>query len=126
MYDAVAEKRIAGAALDVYAREPYEPIDPGRDLRKLSAVILLPHVGSNTADANRGMAERALANIRLAEAGDFAAMDLLNPEVLERRSRAVVAQGFGPATAREPILSCAWAGLLISCSTYGDWFQRCM
>jgi phosphoglycerate dehydrogenase-like enzyme len=56
-------------------------------LRKLSAVILLPHVGSNTADANRGMAERALANIRLAEAGDFSAMDLLNPEVLERRSR---------------------------------------
>ena len=87
LYDAVADKRIAGAALDVYAREPYEPVDPGRDLRKLSAVILLPHVGSNTADANRGMAERALGNIRLAEAGDFAAMDLLNPEVLERRSR---------------------------------------
>ena len=87
LYDAVADKRIAGAALDVYAREPYEPVDPGRDLRKLSAVILLPHVGSNTADANRGMAERALANIRLAEAGDFGAMDLLNPEVLERRSK---------------------------------------
>jgi len=62
------------------------PVNPGRDLRTLSDVILLPHVGSNTADANRRMAERALANIRLAEAGDFAAMDLLNPEVLERRS----------------------------------------
>ena len=82
LYDAVKEKRIAGAALDVYAREPYEPIDPTRDLRTLSAVILLPHVGSNTADANRRMAERALANIRFAAAGDFAAMDLLNPEVL--------------------------------------------
>lgn len=82
LYDAVAHKRIAGAALDVYAREPYEPIDPDRDLRTLSAVILTPHVGSNTADANARMAERALRNIRLAEAGDFAAMDLLNPEVL--------------------------------------------
>ena len=82
LYDAVAEKRIAGAALDVYAREPYEPIDPSRDLRKLPDVVLLPHVGSNTADANRRMAERAVGNIRLAEAGDFGAMDLLNPEVL--------------------------------------------
>jgi len=86
LYDVVAEKRIAGAALDVYVNEPYVPVNPGRDLRTLSDVILLPHVGSNTADANRRMAERALANIRLAEAGDFAAMDLLNPEVLERRS----------------------------------------
>ena len=71
-YDAVKEKRIAGAALDVYTREPYEPIDPARDLRTLSDVILLPHVGSNTADANRRMAERALSNIRLAETGNFA------------------------------------------------------
>jgi phosphoglycerate dehydrogenase-like enzyme len=82
LYDAVANRRIAGAALDVYAIEPYEPIDPRRDLRTLPAVILLPHVGSNTADSNVRMAERAVANIRLAEAGDFAAMDLLNPEVL--------------------------------------------
>ena len=65
--------------------EPYQPITPDRDLRTLSDVILLPHVGSNTADANRRMAERALANIRLAEAGDFAAMDLLNPDVLSNR-----------------------------------------
>lgn len=85
LYDAVADKRIAGAALDVYVNEPYEPVDPDRDLRTLSSVVLLPHVGSNTADANRRMAERALANIRLAEAGDFAAMDLLNPDVLLNR-----------------------------------------
>ncbi len=82
LYDAVANGRIAGAALDVYAIEPYEPVDPRRDLRTLPAVILLPHVGSNTADANVRMADRAVSNIRLAEAGDFAAMDLLNPEVL--------------------------------------------
>ena len=81
LYDVLADRRIAGAALDVFAREPYEPV-PGHDLRTLSNVILIPHVGTNTVDANRRMAERALHNILLAEAGNFAAMDLLNPDVL--------------------------------------------
>lgn len=84
LYDAIANRRIGGAALDVFQREPYEPIDPARDLRALDNVILMPHVGSNTAEANRRMAERALENIRLAGAGRFAEMDLLNPEVLSR------------------------------------------
>ena len=82
LYDAVGSRQIAGAALDVFEREPYEPVDPDRDLRTLENVILTPHVGSNTAEANRRMAQRALDNIRLAEAGRFAEMDLLNPEVL--------------------------------------------
>lgn len=82
LYDAIAEERIGGAALDVFAVEPYQPADPGRDLRRLSRVVLVPHIGSNTAQANRRMAERALRNIRLAEAGKLAQLDLLNPEVL--------------------------------------------
>jgi phosphoglycerate dehydrogenase-like enzyme len=82
LYDVLIEGRLAGAALDVFAREPYEPIEPGRDLRTLPNVILTPHIGSHTPDANRGMAERAIHNIVLAERGDFVAMDLLNPEVL--------------------------------------------
>ena len=45
-------------------------------------VILTPHVGSSTVEACRRMAERALHNIRLAEAGRHAGMDLLNREVL--------------------------------------------
>jgi phosphoglycerate dehydrogenase-like enzyme len=88
LYDALAAGRLAGAALDVFEREPYEPADPRRDLRSLANVILTPHTGSNTVEANRRMAERALKNIALAGAGDFASMDLLNPEVL------------GPAPAR--------------------------
>lgn len=81
LYDALAAHEIAGLATDVFAREPYEPVDRARDLRTLDNVILIPHIGSNTADANRRMSERALRNITLFEAGDIAGMDLLNPDV---------------------------------------------
>jgi phosphoglycerate dehydrogenase-like enzyme len=85
LYDALAAERIGGAALDVYDREPYEPAAAAQDLRTLSRVILAPHIGSNTAEANVRMAERALRNITLAERGDFAAMDLLNPDIVAKR-----------------------------------------
>jgi phosphoglycerate dehydrogenase-like enzyme len=83
LYEALSQGRLAGAALDVFAKEPYEPADPSRDLRTLPNVIALPHVGSNTAEANRRMAERALGNVRLGHARDYTRMDLLNPEVVE-------------------------------------------
>jgi phosphoglycerate dehydrogenase-like enzyme len=82
LYEAIAEERLGGAALDVFEHEPYVPIDEQHDLRRLERVVLVPHVGSNTAQANRRMAERALRNIRLAEAGDLSGLDLLNPGVL--------------------------------------------
>lgn len=82
LFSALIDRRLAGAALDVFAREPYTPVKGGGDLRSLTNVILTPHVGSNTAEANRRMAERALQNLALAEAREFARMDLLNPEVL--------------------------------------------
>jgi phosphoglycerate dehydrogenase-like enzyme len=82
LYDALAAGRIGGAAIDVYDREPYEPAEAGKDLRTLSNVIVVPHIGSNTAEANIRMAERALRNITLAERGEFSQMDLLNPDVL--------------------------------------------
>lgn len=82
LFRALSSGRLAGAALDVFEREPYIPADPAWDLRTLPNVILTPHVGSNTVEANRRMAQRALRNIALAEAGDFGALDLLNREVL--------------------------------------------
>ena len=85
LYDALAARQIAGAALDVFEREPYEPVDPSRDLRTLHNVILTPHCGSNTTEANQAMAARAVANVELGERGDFGRMDLLNQDVLKLR-----------------------------------------
>jgi phosphoglycerate dehydrogenase-like enzyme len=84
LYDALAGHRLAGAALDVFDREPYVPVDPSRDLRTLPNIVLAPHVGSHTREANRGMAERALRNVMLAEAREYQRMDVVNPEVLRQ------------------------------------------
>ena len=78
LFDLLKEHGIAGAALDVFEKEPYVPVDPARDLRTLSNIIMTPHVASNTAEANQRMARRALQNIMLAERGEFDKMDLLN------------------------------------------------
>ena len=56
-------RQIAGAALDVYEREPYQPPEAARDLRGLDNVILVPHIGSNTGESNRRMSERAVRNV---------------------------------------------------------------
>lgn len=82
LYEALASYRLAGAALDVFDREPYEPAQPGADLRTLPNVVLAPHVGSHTAEANHRMASRALQNVVRGEAKDYTGLDLLNPDVL--------------------------------------------
>ncbi len=76
LYDAIASGRIAGAGLDVFDKEPYEPVQ-GKDLRKLDRVVMTPHVGSNTAECNARMAERVLLNLRAAANGDLGALDLV-------------------------------------------------
>ena len=79
LFDALTAGRLAGAALDVFGEEPYVPVDPARDLRRLANVSLVPHIGSNTAAATQRMSERAIRNVLLGEAGDIGDMDLLNP-----------------------------------------------
>ncbi len=75
LYDALAAGRLAGAALDVFAVEPYRPAHPDKDLRRLDNVALTPHVGSNTREANARMATACLANVRHFLAGHYDQMN---------------------------------------------------
>jgi phosphoglycerate dehydrogenase-like enzyme len=63
LYEALRARRIAGAALDVFQAEPYEPSAAGCDLRSLDNLVLSPHTASNTREANRRMAEACVANV---------------------------------------------------------------
>ncbi len=74
LFDALDSGRLAGAALDVYEREPYAPAVPGKDLRTLKNVVLTPHIGSNTREANARMAKACAENVRLFLAGDHDCM----------------------------------------------------
>ena len=56
---ALAEGRLAGAALDVYENEPHVP----ERLRSLPNTVLTPHVASATHETRRHMAELVLANL---------------------------------------------------------------
>jgi len=49
---------------DVFREETYRPSDPARDLRALDNVLLSPHAGPNTREANARMAEASVENVR--------------------------------------------------------------
>ena len=56
---ALGERLIAGAALDVYEREP--EIEPA--LLSLENVLLVPHLGSGTTETRTAMADLAARNV---------------------------------------------------------------
>ncbi|MDD4102724.1 MAG: NAD(P)-dependent oxidoreductase [Kiritimatiellae bacterium] len=60
LYDALASGHLAGAATDVFVNEPYVPVAPDKDLRTLPNVVMTPHCGSNTFEANARMAASAI------------------------------------------------------------------
>ena len=78
LYDALAAGRLAGAGLDVFEKEPYVPVDASKDLRQLENVVLTPHIGSNTREANQRMAEACLANVRHFLAGQHDRLTRVN------------------------------------------------
>jgi glyoxylate reductase len=59
LVQALAEKRIAGAGLDVFEREP--KLSPR--LRKMKNVILLPHIGSASTETRVRMGRMVLENL---------------------------------------------------------------
>jgi len=77
LLDALRERRIAGAALDVYTGEPN--VNPA--FFELDNVILTPHVGVNTLQDRNRMAEAASERI-LAVLDGRLPDNLINPEVL--------------------------------------------
>lgn len=72
---ALESGQLAGAALDVFHDEPYQP--NGVDLRKFDNVIMTPHVASNTMAANRKMAARVVENLKFWQAGKIEKMFLV-------------------------------------------------
>ena len=63
---ALAEKRIAGAGLDVFVNEPHVP----ETLFAMDHVVLQPHQGSATVHSRKAMADLVLANLDAHFAGD--------------------------------------------------------
>ncbi len=79
LYDALSSGEIAGAALDVFEAEPYQPQDAAKDLRSLDNILMTPHVGSNTAESNAAMASTAAKNIiTILEQGPDACENIVN------------------------------------------------
>ncbi|MCE4625415.1 MAG: NAD(P)-binding domain-containing protein [Desulfurococcales archaeon] len=78
---ALKEKKIAGAALDVFEEEPLPPDHP---LTKLDNVVLTPHIGSATWQTRTRMADIVAENL-IAFAKGEKPPTLVNPEVLNVR-----------------------------------------
>lgn len=71
--DALANHRIAGAALDVYEHEP----EISEALLQLDNVVMSPHIGTGTIDGRLAMCKNVEENIRYFMQGDFANMNLV-------------------------------------------------
>lgn len=61
LVDALVNRRIAGAGLDVFANEPHVP----QALFELDNVVLLPHVSSATEETRLAMGELFLDNLKI-------------------------------------------------------------
>ena len=59
LIEALRDGRIAAAGLDVYEREPDVPVA----LRELPNTVLLPHIGSATAETRNAMARLCAENV---------------------------------------------------------------
>lgn len=85
---ALKDKKIAGAALDVYEFEP----ELADGLTKLNNVVLTPHTASATFEARSAMSELAAKNI-LAVLKNKKPLSIANPEALNKKTK-IKAIGF--------------------------------
>ena len=78
LYDALKEKKIAGAGLDVY---PVEPIPAGNKFLSLRNVVLTPHLAGSARDIVGHQTEITLTDVKKILAGEKPRF-ICNPEVL--------------------------------------------
>ncbi|MFC9356405.1 2-hydroxyacid dehydrogenase [Rhodococcus sp. NPDC057014] len=78
LVELLTERKLAGAGLDVFTREPHVP----EALLALDTVVLLPHVGSGTTETRAAMEALTLQNL-----DEYLAQGTLTTPVLEPRSR---------------------------------------
>ena len=80
LYEALRDRRIFAAGLDVTETEPIPPDDP---LLTLENVILAPHIGSASVPTRRRMAMMAAENLVVGLRGGVPA-HCVNPEAVRR------------------------------------------
>jgi len=80
LVDALRAGEIAGAALDVYEREP--EVEPG--LRELENVVLAPHLGSATVEAREAMGMLCVDALSAVLLDGRVPANALNPEAFSR------------------------------------------
>jgi D-3-phosphoglycerate dehydrogenase len=82
LYDAIKEGKVAGAALDVFEKEPAI----GNPLLELEEVISTPHLGASTAEAQENVAIAIAHQIAdyllLGEARNAVNMPMVSPDIL--------------------------------------------
>lgn len=76
LIEALRNKRIAGAGLDVFESEPH--VNP--DLLGLDTVVLAPHIGSATGETRLNMAMLAVRNLLEMLKGERP-RNVVNPEI---------------------------------------------
>ncbi|WP_245831763.1 2-hydroxyacid dehydrogenase [Oceanobacillus senegalensis] len=83
LIDALKNKEILAAGLDVFEQEP---VDPQNELLNLNNVVTLPHIGSSTYETELEMSELAAENL-LAGLNGKRPKNLINPKVWENLNK---------------------------------------
>jgi D-3-phosphoglycerate dehydrogenase len=79
LYEALKNRKIAGAALDVF---PMEPLDEDNEFLELDNVIVLPHIGGNTTEVIHRQSKMLLEDI-VSWLNKGIPTHVLNPEVFK-------------------------------------------
>ena len=80
LYNALKEKRIAGAALDVF---PMEPIDEDNEFLELDNAIVAPHIGGDTLEVIDRQSALLLEDVKAWLNGQKP-KNVMNPEVFDK------------------------------------------